>query len=61
MVPAKDADAVLAAMKKNKYGRNAAIIGDVTNEHAGRVIMKTALGASRIVDVPVGELLPRIC
>jgi hydrogenase expression/formation protein HypE len=60
-VPAKDADAVLAAMKKNKYGKNAAIIGEVVAEHAGRVIMKTALGASRIVDVPVGELLPRIC
>jgi hydrogenase expression/formation protein HypE len=61
VVPAKDADAVLAAMKKNKYGKNAAIIGEVVAEHAGRVIMKTALGASRIVDVPVGELLPRIC
>jgi len=61
VVPAKDADSVLAAMKKNKYGRNACIIGEVTKEHPGRVIMKTALGASRIVDVPVGELLPRIC
>jgi hydrogenase expression/formation protein HypE len=61
VIPAKDADAVLAAMKRNKYGRNAAIIGEVVTEHAGRVIMKTALGASRIVDVPVGELLPRIC
>jgi len=61
VVPAKDADSVLAAMKKNKYGRNACIIGEVTKEHPGRVIMKTVLGASRIVDVPVGELLPRIC
>jgi hydrogenase expression/formation protein HypE len=61
VVPAKEADAVLAVMKKNKYGKNAAIIGEVVAEHAGRVIMKTALGASRIVDVPVGELLPRIC
>ncbi len=61
VVPAKDADAVLAAMKKNKHGKNAVIIGEVVAKHAGRVIMKTALGASRIVDVPVGELLPRIC
>jgi hydrogenase expression/formation protein HypE len=61
LVPAKDTDAVLAAMKKNKYGRNAVIIGEVTAEHPRRVVMKTTLGASRIVDMPVGELLPRIC
>jgi hydrogenase expression/formation protein HypE len=61
VVPAKDAGAVLAAMKKHNYGRNAAIIGEVTAEHPGRVVMKTALGASRIIDMPVGELLPRIC
>ncbi|MBN1693015.1 MAG: hydrogenase expression/formation protein HypE, partial [Dehalococcoidales bacterium] len=61
IVPAKDADSVLAAMKENKYGRNACIIGEVVAEHPGRVIMKTSLGASRIIDVPVGELLPRIC
>ena len=61
VVPAKDADALLAAMKKNKYGRTAVIIGEVTKEHSGRVVMKTALGASRIIDMPVGELLPRIC
>jgi hydrogenase expression/formation protein HypE len=61
IVPAEDAEAVLAAMKKNKYGKNAAIIGEVTAEHPRRVVMKTTLGASRIVDMPVGELLPRIC
>jgi hydrogenase expression/formation protein HypE len=61
VVPAKDAEAVLSAMKKNKYGKNAIIIGEVTAEHPGRVVMKTALGASRIIDIPVGELLPRIC
>jgi hydrogenase expression/formation protein HypE len=56
-----DADAILAAMKRNKYGKNAAIIGEVVREHPGQVVMKTSLGASRIVDMPVGELLPRIC
>jgi hydrogenase expression/formation protein HypE len=55
------ANAVLAAMKRNKYGKNAVIIGEVVREHPGQVVMKTSLGASRIVDVPVGELLPRIC
>jgi hydrogenase expression/formation protein HypE len=61
VVPSKNANAVLNAMKKNKYGKNAVIIGEVTAEHPRRVVMKTALGASRIVDMPVGELLPRIC
>jgi hydrogenase expression/formation protein HypE len=56
-----DADGVLAQMKQNGYGRNAAIIGEVTSDHPGRVIMKTKLGPSRIVDMLSGELLPRIC
>jgi len=60
-VTASDADKILAAMKRNKYGGNAVIIGEVIAEHPGRVVMRTAMGASRIVDVPVGELLPRIC
>ncbi len=61
VVPAKNADAVLAVMKKNKYGKNTTIIGEVVAEHPRRVVMKTILGASRIIDMPVGELLPRIC
>ncbi len=56
-----DADKVLAKMRRNQYGYGAAIIGEVVNEHPGRVVMKTRLGASRIVDMLVGELLPRIC
>jgi len=56
-----DADKVLAKMKQNRYGHEAAIIGEVVKEHPERVVMKTRLGASRIVDVLVGELLPRIC
>jgi hydrogenase expression/formation protein HypE len=61
IVPAKDAEVILAAMKKNRYGKNATIIGEITTEHPRRVVMKTILGASRIIDMPVGELLPRIC
>jgi hydrogenase expression/formation protein HypE len=56
-----DTDRVLAAMKKNKYGVQSAIIGEVTTEHKGRVVMKTSIGSSRIVDMPAGEILPRIC
>jgi hydrogenase expression/formation protein HypE len=61
VVAPEDTDRVLAAMKRNKYGGRATIIGEVVAEHPGQVIMKTSLGASRIVDMPVGELLPRIC
>ena len=61
VVTPADADKVLTRMRRNQYGRQAAIIGEVVSEHPGRVVMKTRLGASRIVDVLVGELLPRIC
>ena len=61
VVDATDADNILAAMKKNVYGRDAAIIGEVTDAHPGRVTMKTKFGPSRIVDMLSGELLPRIC
>jgi hydrogenase expression/formation protein HypE len=56
-----DADKILAKMKQNKYGSDAVIIGEVTKEHPGRVMMKTKLGPSRIIDMLSGELLPRIC
>ncbi len=61
VVAPSDADKVLAKMRQNQYGTEANIIGEVVNEHPGKVVMKTRLGSSRIVDVPVGELLPRIC
>jgi len=61
IVPDEDADKILKAMRENHYGKGAAIIGEVRAEHPGRVIMKTCLGASRIVDMLVGDLLPRIC
>ncbi|MCL0094834.1 hydrogenase expression/formation protein HypE [Dehalococcoidales bacterium] len=61
VVASADADKVLARIRQNQYGSEAAIIGEVVNEHPGQVVMKTRLGASRIIDMPVGELLPRIC
>ena len=61
VVDPADANKILTRMKKNNYGRDAAIIGEVTKEHPGRVVMKTKLGPSRIVDMLSGELLPRIC
>ena len=61
VVAANGAEKVVEAMRHNKYGKEAAIIGEVVSEHAGRVILKTRMGASRIVDMLVGEQLPRIC
>ncbi len=61
IVAPEDADKVLARMKQNNYGKDAAIIGEVINEHPSRVIIKTKLGPSRIIDMLSGELLPRIC
>ena len=61
IVDSQDADRILAKMKQNHRGVGASTIGEVTDEHKGRVIMKTRLGASRIVDMLSGELLPRIC
>ena len=61
IVDPADANKILARMRKNRYGRDAAIIGEATSEHPGKVVMKTKLGPSRIVDMLTGELLPRIC
>lgn len=61
IVPREQADAVLAAMRSAPYGENAAIIGEVVSEHPGIVTTRTQIGAQRVVDMPAGELLPRIC
>lgn len=61
IVPAEQADAVLAAMRAHPYGRNAVCIGHVVEDHPGIVVARTGLGATRLVDMQVGEQLPRIC
>jgi hydrogenase expression/formation protein HypE len=61
VVPGEAADAVVAAMRRHERGRDAVVVGRVTDEHPGRVTLATALGARRVVDMPVGEQLPRIC
>ena len=61
VVPADSAEKILAAMKNSDYGENAAIIGEVTENFQGKVGIKTGIGGLRIVDMPVGELVPRIC
>lgn len=61
ILPEKYAEQVLAAMREHENGKNAALIGRVVDEHKGMVVAKTAIGGSRVVDLPAGELLPRIC
>jgi hydrogenase expression/formation protein HypE len=56
-----DSDKILCQMKTNPYAIDAAVIGEVTAEHNGKVIMKTLYGTNRIVDMLTGDLLPRIC
>jgi hydrogenase expression/formation protein HypE len=60
-VPAADAEAVLAVMRDDPRGRDACIIGEVVDDHPGRVYMQTRIGGERIVDMLTGEQLPRIC
>jgi hydrogenase expression/formation protein HypE len=60
-VPATDAAAVLDLMRADPQGREACIIGEVVDDHPGRVYMQTRIGGERIVDMLTGEQLPRIC
>jgi hydrogenase expression/formation protein HypE len=61
IVGAAEAEKILAAMKAHPLGRDAALIGEVREEPAERVILRTSIGSTRIVDMLVGEPLPRIC
>jgi hydrogenase expression/formation protein HypE len=63
IVPPEEADAALAAMHAHPLGRDAAVIGDVLDprEHAPRVTLRTRIGGERVLEMPYGEDLPRIC
>ena len=61
IVGREDAESVLQAMRGERYGEGSVIIGEVKETYPGRVLMKTAFGSTRIVDVLLGEMLPRIC
>ncbi len=61
ILPEADAEAALSAIRSCKYGENAAIIGRVTSAARPGVLLKTALGTTRILDSLHGEMLPRIC
>ncbi len=61
IVPENKAKLLLDVMHNSPYGRDARIIGKVTREHPGKVILVTKLGAKRILDMLSGDPLPRIC
>ncbi len=61
VVPAEDAGGLLAAMRAHPVGRNAAIIGSVISDPHHLVVAKTPLGSNRVIPMPVGQQLPRIC
>ena len=60
-VAAEQADDVVAAMREHPLGRETAVIGRCVADHPGMVSARTGFGASRVVDMPIGEQLPRIC
>ncbi len=60
-VGADDAEKLLAAMRKDRLGKDSCIIGEVVNDQACLVFMKTRIGGDRIVDMLTGEQFPRIC
>lgn len=61
VVPAHEADAALKALRRNPLGRDAAVVGEVRAEPSGVVVVRTPIGGTRIVDMLVGDPLPRIC
>jgi hydrogenase expression/formation protein HypE len=61
VVPEAEVDAALASLRAHAQGRDAVRIGSVVAGHPGVVALRTGLGGERVVDMPVGEQLPRIC
>lgn len=61
IVAKEDAEKVLAVMRRTRYGEDSAVIGEVQENLKGRVLLKTAYGTTRVIDMLAGEMLPRIC
>ena len=60
-VAAEAAERVLEVLRAHPLGRDAARIGQVTAEHKGMLVARTAMGANRVIPTQIGEQLPRIC
>ncbi len=61
VVAPEEAESILSFMRKHSLGRGAAVIGHIEAEPEGIVILETPLGGERVVDLPYGDILPRIC
>jgi len=61
IVHSDDADKSLSLMRKNEFGKNAGVIGELVDDHPGKVLMKTQIGGKRVIDMIAGDQLPRIC
>jgi hydrogenase expression/formation protein HypE len=61
IVPPDQADALVAAMRAHPLGAQAAVVGEVVDDHPGMVIMRSRVGGERVVTLLAGEQLPRIC
>ena len=61
MAPMKEAEKIVETLKKCPYSKDAAIIGEVTADQPGKVVMTTEIGTQALLPQPGGELLPRIC
>ena len=61
VVPAEDAETAVQAMRGYEAGADACVVGTITDEHPGLVLVRTGFGGTRIVDMLVGDPLPRIC
>ncbi len=61
IAPREEADSIVEVLRKGKYSKNAAIIGEITEDMPGKVVMTTEIGAETLLPQPGGELLPRIC
>jgi hydrogenase expression/formation protein HypE len=61
VVPESNTEGVLAAMRNHAYGRSATLIGRVTEEHPGRVVIKNPFGVKRVIEILASDQFPRIC
>ena len=61
VVSSETADTALEALKAHPFGRDSAVIGEITSENPGIVVLETLFGGTRVVDMLVGDPLPRIC
>jgi hydrogenase expression/formation protein HypE len=61
IAPKDEARQILQSIKKDAYGKNARVIGEVLESHPGKALLRTRIGGTRILPMLTGEQLPRIC